>query len=71
MKHTPSACDSGVCAHGNLKVHHLVREGRYCIVEAEPVLANVVRREDEIALPLLLAFHDDALFALLLARAID
>jgi hypothetical protein len=43
----------------NLKVHKLLGEGAHLIIEAELVFANLVRCEDEIALPLLLPVHDD------------
>jgi hypothetical protein len=47
--------------YGNLKIHQLVRKGRHLVVEAESEFANVIRREDEIALSLFLALHDDTL----------
>ena len=43
----------------NLKVHHLFRKGRHCILEAEPIVPNLVRREDKVALSLLHIFEDD------------
>lgn len=42
----------------NLEVHHLVREGAHLIVEAELVFSDLVRSEDEIALPFLLSVQD-------------
>jgi len=43
--------------YGDLEVHHLVRERRHFIVEAESVLARVLRSEDEITLSFFLSFH--------------
>ncbi len=45
-------------AHRNLKVDKLLGVGAHLVVEAELVLAGVPRREDKVALPLLLAVHD-------------
>lgn len=43
----------------NLKVDKLLAVRAHVVVEAERVLSNLVRRENEVALPLLLALHDD------------
>jgi hypothetical protein len=45
----------------NLEVHELIGKSRHLIIEAEAVFANVVCSEDEVALSLLLALHDDTL----------
>lgn len=42
-------------SYRNLKVDKLVREGGHGVVKAEAVLARVVRRENVVALALLLA----------------
>lgn len=42
--------------YSDLKIHHLLRKRRHLVVEAEAVFTNVVGREDEVALPLFLAF---------------
>lgn len=44
----------GETTYRNLKIYHLLRKSRHLIVKAEPVLANGLSGEDEIALPLLL-----------------
>jgi hypothetical protein len=46
-------------SYGNLKVHHLLGECRHLVVEAELVLANALRCEDEVALALLGTVQDD------------
>jgi hypothetical protein len=46
-----------VDTHGNLKVHQLLGKCRHFVVEAEPILALIVRREDKVALLFLLSFH--------------
>lgn len=43
----------------NLKVDHLLGECAHLVVEAEAVLARVVRREDEVALSLFYAIEND------------
>lgn len=45
-------------AYRNFKVHHLICKGRHLIVEAEAVLAGVLRRKDEVSLAFFLPFHD-------------
>lgn len=45
-------------AYRDLKIHHLVRKCRHLVVEAEPVLARVLRREDKVPLSFFLAIHD-------------
>lgn len=45
----------------NFKVYRLIGKRGHFIAEAEAVLAQVVRREDELALPLLVALGDDPL----------
>jgi len=57
-------------AYCDFEIHHLVREGRYGVVEAEPVLSNLVRREHKVALSLLLAFQYYTLLSRLFCRAI-
>jgi len=39
--------------YSDLEIHHLFRERRHLIVEAEPVLSNIIRREHKVALALL------------------
>jgi hypothetical protein len=39
--------------YSDLEIHHLLRERRHLIVEAEPVLSNIIRREHEVALTFL------------------
>jgi hypothetical protein len=51
----------GRSTHSNLKVYRLIGERAHLIAEAEAVLAQVVRGEDELALALLVAFGYDAL----------
>jgi hypothetical protein len=46
-------------AYRNFKVNKLVGKRAHLVVEAEFVFATVVRREDEVALPLLLPIHND------------
>ena len=53
----------------DLKVHKLVGESRDGVVEAEAVLAWVIRREDVVTLALFLAFQNDLLFARLFSRS--
>lgn len=50
----------------DLKVDKLVGEGRDGVVEAEAVLAWVIRREDVVTLALFLAFQNDLLLSGLL-----
>lgn len=47
--------------NGNLEINKLLGECAHLVVEAERVLANLVRREDEVALTLLFAVQDDLL----------
>lgn len=39
--------------YSDFEIHHLLRERRHFIVEAEPVLSNIIRREHEVALAFL------------------
>ena len=43
----------------DLKVHELLCPGAHLVVEAEPVLADIIRREHKITLLLLLALQND------------
>ena len=45
--------------HGNLEIHHLVRKAAHLVVEANPVLPDLLRRKDKVPLPLLGRGHDD------------
>ena len=55
-------------SYRDLKVDKLVGESRDGVIEAEAILAWVVRREDVVTLALFLAFQDDLLLARLLCR---
>ena len=48
-----------MATNGNLKVDKLLAVRAHVVVEAELVLANIVGREDKVALLLLLALHDN------------
>ena len=48
---------SAFVTYRNLKIHHLVRECRHFVIEAEPILSWILRGEDEITLPFFLPFH--------------
>jgi hypothetical protein len=50
---------AGLVLDGNLKVDILLGKGAHLVVKAERVVTNHVGREDKVALPLLLAVHDD------------
>lgn len=50
-------CVYSPVAYRDLKVNDLLGESRHFVVEAEAVLARVVRGEDEVALALLGALH--------------
>ena len=58
-------------AYSDLKIYQLVRESRDGVVETKPVLPNLCGSEDEIALSLLLFFHDHSFCARFFSRAID
>lgn len=45
----------------NLKVYRLIRKRGHFIAEAKAVLAQIICREDELALPLLVSLGYDAL----------
>lgn len=47
--------------HGNLEVDKLLGECAHLVVEAERVVANLVRSEDKVTLALLLAVQNDLL----------
>ena len=43
---------------GDFEIHHLLRERAHLVVETEPVFPRICGGEHEIALSLLLVFHD-------------
>lgn len=47
------------CTDGNLKVDKLIRDGAHLVVEAERVVTDIVAREDEVSLSLLLPIYND------------
>jgi hypothetical protein len=58
--HVPTAMlERVVWTYSNLEVHHLLCKSAHLVVEAEPVFADIVRREDKVALSLLCAVEDD------------
>lgn len=48
----------GRAAYRDFEVNHLVRDGAHLVVEAEAVLARLVRSEDKVALALVRAVED-------------
>ena len=46
-------------AYGNLEIDHLLRKRAHLVVEAEPVLSRLFRREHGVQLAFLGALHDD------------
>lgn len=47
--------------HSYLEIHKFLGEGAHLIVETEPVLPNIISREDKVSLAFLLAVHHDLL----------
>jgi len=47
--------ERGGKTYSDLKIHSFIRYRTHAVVEAERILAHVVRREDEVALALFLA----------------
>jgi hypothetical protein len=45
--------------YSDLEIHKLLCECAHLVIEAEPVFPDLQGREDEVALALLLAVHDD------------
>jgi len=72
LAHDLFARAKGVCetAYSDLKIHKLIRNRRHSIIEAEPILPNITRCEDEITLFLLLALEYHAFFTRFLAWSI-
>lgn len=64
--HVLSATRYAAATDRNLKVHKLLGKCAHLVVEAERVVADLLRREDKVALSLLFALQDD-----LSARALD
>jgi hypothetical protein len=52
-------CNIKVLTYRNLKIHHLLRKSAHLIIEAEPILAHIIRRKHKVALSLLCAVEDD------------
>ena len=53
--------EAGRGRYSNLKIDQLLGKRRHLVIEAESVLAQLLRSEDKVALPLLLPVHDDLL----------
>jgi hypothetical protein len=47
------------CTYGDFKIDHFLRESAHLVVEAETVFSHFIRREHEVALPLLGSIEDN------------
>ena len=46
-------------AYRNFKIDHLLRKRRHWVFEAEPIISQFIRREDEVALPFFHILQDN------------
>jgi hypothetical protein len=53
--------ERGNGTYGDLEINHLLCKCRHHVVEAEPILPNVIGCKDIVALSLFCAFHDEFL----------